>query len=289
MNQKDAIATLLPDAFPALLWEITDPPKLLYIKGVLPGPDYRYLCVVGSRAYSPYGKDVCERLIRGLAGYPVAIISGLALGIDGVAHEAALTAGLPTIAVPGSGLSDDVLYPRAHLGLARKIIERGGALLSELSPKTRAADWSFPKRNRLMAGMSHAILVIEAHEKSGTLITARLGMEYNRDVLVVPSPLFSPTGQGSNRLLREGAQAVTSSEDVLEALHIPVLAKDVTAQIQTLSDEEKKIFAVLETPCSRDDVIRSSELPSARAQIVLSSMEIKGFVREHLGKIVRVL
>lgn len=289
MNQKDAAEPLVPDAFPPLLREITDPPDMLHIKGALPDPACKYLCVVGSRAYSPYGKNACERLIAGLAGHPITIVSGLALGIDGIAHEAALAAGLPTIAVPGSGLSESVLYPRAHLGLSRKIIERGGALVSELPPDARAADWTFPKRNRIMAGMSHTILVIEAGEKSGTLITARLGMEYNRDVLVVPSPLFSAYGTGSNRLLREGAQAVTCAEDILEALAIRITSEQARGRALPLSDEERKIFETLDTPLPRDEVIRVSGLSSARAQILISSMEIKGIVCERLGKIMRAV
>ncbi len=289
MNRKDGCVPITPEEFPPLLREIYDPPSALWIRGALPDPSYKYLCVVGSRAYSPYGKDVCERLIKGLAGYPVAIVSGLALGIDGIAHNAALAVGLPTIAVPGSGLSEEVLYPRAHIGLSREIIEKGGALLSELPPEEKATVWSFPKRNRLMAGMCDAILIVEAREKSGTLITARLGMECGRDVLVVPSPLFSPHGAGSNRLLREGAQAITSSDDILEALHIETAARDTTEQIKMFSDEEQKIFGALETPLSRDELIQASGLSASRAQIVISSMEIKGYVTERLGVVMRMM
>ncbi|HXK39850.1 MAG TPA: DNA-protecting protein DprA, partial [Candidatus Paceibacterota bacterium] len=249
---------------------------------------HKHLCVVGSRSFSLYGKDVCERLIAGLSGYPVAVVSGLALGIDGIAHRAALSAGLPTIAVPGSGLDASVLYPRAHLGLSRQIIEEGSALISESEPMEEATAWSFPKRNRLMAGMCDALLIVEARERSGTLITARLGMEYNRDVLVVPAPIFTPYGGGSNRLLREGAQAVTGSGDILEALKIEVQStKNEEQRMRRLSDEEQKIFSALETPMPRDELIRASGLPAVRAQIVISSMEIKGFVCERLGVVMR--
>lgn len=287
MNRKHDIHELDSGGFPPLLREIHDPPEWLYLRGTLPDPSYKYLCVVGSRSYSPYGKNVCERLIAGLGGFPVVIVSGLALGIDGVAHTAALSAGLPTIAVPGSGLDEHVLYPRAHVGLSREIVQKGGALLSELPPDSEATVWSFPKRNRLMAGMCDAVLVIEARERSGTLITARLGMECGRDVLVVPAPIFSPHGEGSNRLLREGAQAITKSEDILEALHIEATAKDTEGDIKTLSDEEQKIFSALETPLPRDELIHVSGLSASRAQIVISSMEIKGFVCERLGVVMR--
>lgn len=288
MSPKDDVRTLAPVEFPPLLREITDPPDMLYIQGALPDPDYKYLCVVGSRSYSPYGKDACERLIAGLAGYPVVIVSGLALGIDGIAHRAALTAGLPTIGVPGSGLDASVLYPRAHLPLAREIVDKGGALLSELKPTEEATVWSFPKRNRLMAGMCHAVLIIEARGKSGTIITARLGMEYNRDVLIVPSPIFSPSGVGSNGLLREGAQVVTCAEDILEVLKIKVEdQKDAGRAMERLSDDEKKVFVALERSLPRDELIRASGLEISRAQIVISSMEIKGIITEQLGVLSR--
>ncbi|MBP9771796.1 MAG: DNA-processing protein DprA [Candidatus Pacebacteria bacterium] len=286
MDLKASIRTLPKDEFPPLIKEMLDPPESLRIRGALPSQEHMYLCVVGSRSYSPYGKDVCERLIAGLSGYPVVIVSGLALGIDGIAHESALRAGLTTIGVPGSGLSEDVLYPRAHIGLSREIVARGGAILSELPDDAEATNWSFPKRNRLMAGMCHAILIVEAREKSGTLITARLGMEYNRDVLVVPSPIFSASGAGSNRLLRECAQIVTSSDDILEALHIE--KQDVRAkEILGLSDEEKIIIEALSLPLDRDSLIRASGLPANRAQIVISAMELKGFIIERLGMIER--
>ncbi|MES3005459.1 MAG: DNA-processing protein DprA, partial [Patescibacteria group bacterium] len=135
--------------------------------------DTKFLCVVGSRQYTSYGKELCISLIKSLAGRPVIIISGLALGIDGIAHQTALDVGLPTIAVPGSGLHPNVLYPRSHLHLAEKIIEKGGLLASEYEPQIRASPWSFPMRNRIMAGLSHAVLIIEAEENSGTLVTAR--------------------------------------------------------------------------------------------------------------------
>ncbi len=288
MNTKMEIRTLSRNEFPPLVAEMADPPKRLFAVGVLPPADFKYLAVVGSRRYSPYGKNVCERLIRGLAGYPIVIVSGLALGIDGIAHEAALSAGLPTIAVPGSGLHESVLYPRAHVGLARRLANAGGALLSEYDPMHKAEPWSFPERNRLMAGMSHAILIIEAGEKSGTLITARLGMEYNRDVLVVPGSILADSAKGSNALLREGAQAVCESKHILEVLKIEVRESNAETERNDLSAEEKKIFESLTEPLTRDEVVRVSGLPFSQAQIIISTMEIKGIIIERLGKIERV-
>ncbi len=288
MDAQPPIRTLSKNEFPPLLREIHDPPKRLFIRGSDINQSYIYLAVVGSRRYSHYGKDVCEKLIHGLAGYPICIVSGLALGIDAVAHESAIRAGLPTIALPGSGIDGRVLYPRAHTGLARTILSHGGALLSEYEPMHEAAPWCFPARNRIMAGMSHAVLVIEARERSGTLITARLAMECGRDVLVVPAPIFSLHGIGSNQLLREGAQVVTSSKDILQALGI---TPDETtgAPLQTnLSDDERMLIKLLEEPQPLDELVRRSELPVFRTQTLISALEIKGYVVERLGMIERV-
>ncbi|NCU28960.1 MAG: DNA-protecting protein DprA, partial [Candidatus Moranbacteria bacterium] len=180
------IIKLKPDEFPPQLLEIPQPPKNLYIRGKLPDPDLTYLAIVGSRNYTSYGKDICEKLIKGLKGYPIVIVSGLALGIDSIAHKMALSVGLKTIAFPGSGLSDKAIYPKTNIFLAQEIIENDGCLISEFEPDFISTLYSFPQRNRLMAGMSKAVLIIEAEEKSGTLITARLALDYNKDVLAVP-------------------------------------------------------------------------------------------------------
>ena len=288
MTRPDEIRLLEKEEWPAFLHEITDPPSKLFVRGVVPPSGTHFLSVVGSRKYSPYAKSVCERLIAGLSGYPISIVSGLALGIDGIAHEAALAAGLHTIAVPGSGLSDTVLYPRAHLPLARRIIQSGGALISEFEHEFKATDWSFPQRNRVMAGMSHAVLIIEAGEKSGTLITARLGMEYGRRVLVVPSPLFTPYGKGSNALLRVGAELITSSSDILEALGIEEAVHNEKVMPLNISDDEKKILEVLNEPLQKDQIIARADMPARAVLVLLSTLEIKGIITERLGKIERV-
>jgi DNA processing protein len=159
-------------------------------------------------------------LIKGLAGLPISIVSGLARGIDGIAHEAALEAGLHTIAIPGSGIDPRVIYPRRHLALAGRIIAAGGALLSEERPLTTPKPYLFPKRNRVMAGIADAILVIEAKEKSGTLITARLAVDYNRDVLVLTHDAENSGGIGCHRLIRDGAVPIREISDLIEALSL---------------------------------------------------------------------
>jgi DNA processing protein len=280
-------------AFP-LIGEMADPPKTLFVRGTLPSPDTRLLTIVGSRSYTNYGKDACEHLIAGLAGYDIAVISGLALGIDGIAHKSAMRAGLPTIAVPGSGLSPEVLYPASHRGLADEIVARGGALVSELPPETRAAQWTFPQRNRIMAGMAHATLIIEAGGKSGTLITARLALDYNRDVLVVPHGIFSDNAAGSNRLLRQGAAPAIDSEDILRVLGFDVdtenanVSDDDIARYAELPDEQRAVMEALSEPIGRDELIRKSGLSTTDANIALTALEIRGYIKESVGLIRRI-
>src|SRR3989338_1320681 len=201
--------------------EMADPPKELYLEGILPNPnEFVYLTVVGSRKMTRYGQEACDFLIHGLAGYPIVIVSGFAIGTDTIAHKSALDTGLPTIAIPGSGLDRAVLHPQSNYRLADHILETDGALLSELPPTAPAGIHTFPRRNRIMAGLAHAVLIIEASEQSGTLITARLALDYNREVLVVPGSIFAPTAQGTNTLLSQGAAPARGSGDILATLGI---------------------------------------------------------------------
>ncbi len=274
--------------FPPLLAEIPDPPKKLYSQGSLPDwKQYKLLTVVGTRAYTSYGKDVCENLIRGLSGFPIVIVSGLALGIDGIAHRAALRAKLPTIAVPGSGLQEDILYPSAHRTLAKEIVREGGALLSEFEPDFRATAWSFPQRNRIMAGMSHATLVVEAQKKSGTLITSRLATEYNRDVLTVPGSIFSKNSEGPHLLLSLGARPISQSVDILDALGFKIEEKTETSY-HDCTAEELSVLEFLSEPRPRDEVIRASGLSAGAANALLTALELKGLITETLGELRRV-
>ena len=275
------------EQFPPILSEIADPPAQLYVRGMMPPEDHVTLAVVGARRHSGYGKEACEHLIAGLAGYPISIVSGLALGIDAIAHRAALKAGLHTIAVPGSGLSDEVLYPATHRALAREILSSGGALLSEFEPDFRATHWSFPQRNRIMAGLSRAVLIIEASEKSGTLITGRLALDYNRDVMVVPGSIFSDTSRGALKLLKDGANAVLHSRDILSILGFSVDAVPSQENL-LLSQEEERVLMALAEPLARDDLIRTLSIPVRDANILLSAMELRGLIKESLGLVIKI-
>lgn len=270
--------------FPPLLREIPQVPQTLNYRGVLPSPLMKLLCVVGSRKYSTYGKQVVEHLIAGLQGHNIGIVSGLALGIDSLAHESALRHNLYTLAVPGSGLDDSVIYPAIHKPLARKILEAGGGMLSEFEPTFTATKWSFTQRNRIMAGMSHATLIIEASEKSGTLITARMATDYNRELLVVPGNIFSQNSAGPHQFLKLGATPVTCSLDILYALGIDPekeAHKQTTLKIETLlSTEEQRVISVLREPLEKDALIRTINLPAQQANALLMQMEMRGLITE---------
>jgi DNA processing protein len=217
------------------LLEIPQVPERLWARGTFTPGGTKRLAVVGSRAVSDYGRRACETLIAGLAGYPVSIVSGLALGADAVAHEAALAAGLHTIAVPGSGLDDRCIAPRTNLGLAKAILAAGGLLLGEHEPGYQAHPHDFPSRNRIMVGLADAVLVIEAGPRSGTLITARLAGEYNRELLCVPHRIDEEHGFGAHLFLRLGATLVAEPEHILEALGIKPDADDSSSFAQQVS------------------------------------------------------
>jgi DNA processing protein len=268
--------------YPLGLFEIPDPPRPLFIRGQLPPPGTKYLTVVGSRALSPYGRRVCHTLIKGLRGYPIAIVSGLALGADAEAHRAALEAGLPTIAFPGSGIADDAVAPRTNYGLAREILTAGGALISEYEPHTKPAPWMFPERNRLMVGIADAVLLIEAGEKSGTLITARLTGEYSRELLVVPHRIDDEHAYGANLFLRLGATLVSEPLHILEALKIAPTNHGSRPPVE-LMGIEKSIYDCLVEPYARDALIHASKLPARDVLSALVTLELKGLVKEEFG------
>jgi DNA processing protein len=281
------IREILASDYPGQLREIPDPPVKMWLRGSLPPEDTKFLTVVGSRALTRYGREACDSLIAGLAGYPISIVSGLALGADAAAHRAALAAGLHTIGIPGSGLDDDVIGPRTNLGLAREILDAAGALLSENEPDHIAYPHNFPSRNRIMVGLSHAVLVIEAGPKSGTLITSRLATEYNRDLLCIPHRIGDPHAFGAHLFLRLGAAHVTESKHILEALHIEPRAEDSALQLSlvlpTLTNIEKQVYEMLEEPLARDEIIRGSQMPSHQALTTLISLELKGIIKEEYG------
>ncbi|MEI8223683.1 MAG: DNA-processing protein DprA [bacterium] len=271
-----------------LFAHIPQPPRRLTIRGTFPNHEKLvFLTIVGSRNHSSYGLAACKQLIQGLRGYPIVIVSGLALGIDTIAHEAALEIGITTIAFPGSGLDEKIIYPRANRFLAEKILKSGGCLVSEFTEHQKTNDWLFPARNRLLAGLSHATLVIEATHKSGTRITARLATEYNREVLAVPGSMFSQQSEGPNELIRMGATPVTTSEHILEALGFQVTEQPMLDLFSQCNPDEQRIIELLTHPQSRGDLIRKLNLPIHKATVLITQMEVKGFICESEGVVRR--
>ncbi len=293
MQRIHAISSNLFPSFLAPLLEIPEPPKTIFYEGVLPErhKDTKVIAVVGSRRHTRYGKEVTQKLVSFLAPYPCVIVSGLALGIDSIAHKIALEVKLPTIAVPGSGIAYKNIYPSLHKQLAKDILSSGGALVSEFTPETKAAPWTFPQRNRIMAGLCDAVLVVEAEEKSGTLITARLALEYNKTVLAVPGNIDSPTSSGTNWLIRQGATPITKGEDILDALNIPIKGGAGTQELPfvDLSEEEKVLLLLLREPQSKDVLIRESGMEASKALITLTSLELKDLIKEEMSVYKRIV
>lgn len=282
INKKDFEGTI----FEALL-EINDCPKFLnYYGEIFAKEDYKLLTVVGSRMHSRYAKDALEKLFEALRGQPVVIVSGMALGIDALAHKLALKNGLKTIAIVGSGLGEKILYPRSNIGLAKDILSKGGLIVSEYDSDFKATSWSFPQRNRIMVGMSEAVLVVEAKEKSGTAITARLTLEYNRELTVIPNSIFSEFSTGSNKLLRTGANPILEGQDILNILGISREEKMTQQKFkpEDLSDLEKKVMKKLAEPKSKKELLEELKINITELNTTLSLLEIKNYIIESLGK-----
>ncbi len=285
LQENIDIVTWKDKNYPALLKQINDPPPLLFYRGHLDkNLDQYALAVVGSRKYTAYGRAMTEKIVYELASRGLVIVSGLALGIDALAHAQALAADGRTIAVLGSGLDKASIYPVANRRLAEQIVEAGGAVISEFPLFTPPLKHHFPQRNRLIAGLSRGTLVIEAGEKSGSLITAQLSLDYNREVFAVPGNATSPASAGANWLLKQGAGVVTKAADILKALDLENINNYIkTKSILPQTAEEEKIYNLLaDRNLHINELIRLSGLPTKTVASTLSVMEIKGMVK-HLG------
>jgi len=267
-----------PD-YPSRLKEIYDYPPLLYVRGSLLPEDEWCLAVVGTRRATVYGRQVTEEIVADLARSKITIVSGLAKGIDSVAHNSALEAGGRSIAVFACGL--DIVYPSENANLARSIIQQG-ALISEYPLGTRPRAENFPRRNRIMSGLSLGVLIIEAGETSGAMITARLALEQNREVFAVPGSILSPASKGTNHLIQEGAKLVRDYTDILEELNLMAVAHQIEMkEVLPSSDTESLLLKQLRAePTHIDEVCRSSGLPISTVSSTLAMMELKGLVKQ---------
>ena len=276
---KVTVLTWKDKAYPSRLKEIYDLPPVLYVRGGFAAQDEWSLAVVGTRRPTYYGREVTEQIAGDLARNGVTIVSGLARGIDATAHRAALDAGGRTIAVFGCGL--DVVYPSEHAKLAREIIQRG-ALVSEFPLGTRPKAENFPRRNRIMSGLSLGVLVVEAGQGSGALITAGLALEQNREVFAVPGSVLSHQSGGTNRLIQEGAKLVLGCYDILEEFNLTMAAQQLEMkEILPATDTESVLLSCLSPePTHIDEVGRKCGLPISLVSSTLAMMELKGAVKQ---------
>jgi len=281
---RDANVTVLTwesDAYPRFLREIPAPPPVLYVAGEIQEADRWAVAVVGTRRLSEYGKQIVRELVTGLVRNNVTIVSGLARGIDGIAHKTAVEMGGRTIAVLGSGI--DCLYPPQHRNLARRIIkDRQGAVITEYALGTQPDAKNFPPRNRIISGLSLGVVVIEAGKKSGALITADFALEQNREVFAVPGNVYSPASAGTNRLIQLGAKLVMSVDDILDELNLTMVPQQVVVQMaMPESREEATLLKHLSPqPSHVDEIVRASGMSSAEVSSTLAIMELKGMVQQ---------
>jgi DNA processing protein len=273
------ILTWEDEGYPKLLAEIPDPPPVLYVRGELKPEDAWAVAMVGTRRASTYGREVTRRLVSVLAQSGVTIVSGLARGIDAVAHQTALEAGGRTIAVLGCGI--DLVYPPEHRELARRIAAQG-ALVSEYPLGTQPEPGNFPPRNRIISGLSLGVVITEAGRDSGALITADYAAEQGRDVFAVPGSILSAGCAGTNRLIQDGAKPVLDAADILQELNLTMVAEQKEArQVLPTTETEALILAHLSAePVHVDDLTRAVGLPVAQVTSTLALMELKGMVRQ---------
>jgi len=265
--------------YPSRLKEIYDYPPVLYVRGSPPAENEPCLAIVGTRRPTVYGRQVTEEIVADLARSNITIISGLARGIDSVAHRVALEAGGKTAAVFGSGL--DIVYPTENAKLAQAIVEHG-ALISEHPLGVKPKAENFPLRNRIMSGLSLGVLVVEAGEKSGALITAHQAVEQNREVFAIPGSILSPASQGTNRLIQEGAKLVRDCADILQELNLTIVTQQ--AEIKEFSPANEVESAILKQLSSEpnhiDEICRHSGLAMPEVSSTLAMLELKGIARQ---------
>lgn len=276
---KVSILTWDDEGYPRRLKEIDQPPPVLYVRGTLEAGDDWAVAVVGTRHVTAYGRQVADEVSGTLARSGVTVVSGMARGVDTVAHQAALNAGGRTIAVLGCGV--DVVYPPENRRLAAQIVEHGG-LISDYPLGMAPEGQNFPPRNRIISGISQAVIIVEAGVTSGSLITASFAVEQGRDVFAVPGSILAPQCQGTNRLIRDGAAPLLSPQDVLEALNLEMVTEHRAARVALPTEPlELQLYQVLgQEPMHVDDIRNKADLPIERVSATLALMELKGTVRQ---------
>ncbi len=278
-KKKISIISIEENVYPKILKEIPDPPTVLYLKGSLDVKENN-ISVVGSRKYSSYGKSVTEKFVTELVSEGITIVSGMALGIDSIAHKTTLKHDGYTIAVLGSGV--DIIYPFENKKLYYEILEKG-AVISEYPPGIEPSKYTFPQRNRIIAGLSHGTIITEASRKSGALITAKLANDYGRIVFSVPANINNPYAEGNNLLIKEGAIPLTDIEDIKENIPFIFSSKEKTNKDIQLTEVESKILELLVEPKHIDNLIDKIGLSFSEISVVLFDLELKGVIENQNG------
>jgi DNA processing protein len=278
-QQGIKILTWQDESYPQRLKEIDQPPPVIYIRGDYLPDDLFAVAIVGTRRVTPYGRQITEELSAFLAANGITVISGLARGVDALAHQTVLKAGGRTIGVLGSGV--DKIYPPEHRGMAEQMMQRG-AILSDYAPGTPPDASNFPPRNRIISGLSLAVVVIEAGETSGALITAEFAAEQGREIFAVPGSILAPQSKGTNKLIQNGALPLLSVNDLMQALDLTRMGEHKAARKIIPADEtEARLMNVLGSePLHVDEIRNQSELPIAKVSAALALMELKGMVRQ---------
>lgn len=285
--EKDSISLAIPgdECYPEQLEQIPDPPPLLFYRGRLSKTMPRAIAIVGSRRETRYGREQAFQIARDLASQGVVIISGLARGIDTAAHKGALAAGGQTLAILGSGIKR--IYPRENEELAAQIIAGGGAIISEFAPKAEPLAYRFPIRNRLVSGFSHGVLLVEAREKSGTLITVGHALIQGREVFALPGPVDAPGSAVPHRMLREGARLVTSAGDILEDMGwgLSSPGEQTSFVLPDLTNEERRLYDAL---CNEhkqfNELMQELDMPAQQLNVLLTTMEMKNLIDSLPGR-----
>lgn len=273
------VLTWLDESYPRRLKEIEQPPPVLYLRGELIPEDTWAVAIVGTRRVTPYGRQVTEEIAAFLAANGVTVVSGLARGVDAIAHSAAIKAGGRTLAVLGSGV--DRIYPPENRAIAEQIFEHG-AVLSDYAPGTPPESSNFPPRNRIISGLSMAVVVIEAGETSGALITAEFAAEQGREIFAVPGNILAPQSKGTNKLIQRGALPLLSASDIMQALNLTRVGQHKAAQKTLPADdvEAKLLAAIGDEPLHVDEIRNQTDLPVEKVSATLVMMELKGMVRQ---------
>lgn len=279
-HEDISVMTILDQDYPLLLRQIHDPPFLLYIKGDKTVLQNNCFGVVGTRNLSEYGKRATPHITIDLARAGFTIVSGLAAGIDTLAHKTALEASQKTIAVLGCGVDDATVFPIQNLTLSQKIVNSGGAVISEYAPGVHGNKFSFPQRNRIISGLSRGILVIEADNISGAIITAKSALDQNRDVFAIPGNIFAKTSEGTNNIIKKGAKLVTCSDDILEDYGLES-KKVKKIQIKGANEFEDQILAMLgDQPVTASEIVRTTGMEPPQVNSTLMIMELNKKIKD---------